>query len=62
MWKIQEDIRTAKDTKVDKNPEAIVENLQKETVYVMRVLGISWGGEGQKSEATYFTVMGKLLP
>ena len=66
MWKIQEDIRTATDTIVDKysvsehrHQYAIVENLQKETVYVLRVLGTSWGGEGQKSEAVYFTVLGK---
>ena len=57
------------DTVVDKNqvsdhrhPYAIVDNLQKETVYVLRVLGTSWGGEGQKSEAVYFTVLGKFIP
>ena len=61
MWKIQEDIRTANDTKVDKVTEAIVEGLQKRTVYVLRVLGTSMGGDGKKSEKTYFTVLGKLV-
>ena len=61
VWKIQEDIRTANDTKVDKVTEAIVEGLQKRTVYVLRVLGTSMGGDGKKSEKTYFTVLGKLV-
>ena len=59
VWKIQEDVRTANDTIVDKTTEAVVENLQKQTVYVLRVMGYSWGGEGQKSESVYFTVLGK---
>ena len=58
MYKIQEDIRTANDTRTGKETHAIIEHLQKQTVYVLRVLGVSWGGEGQKSEATYFTVLG----
>ena len=28
-------------------------------MYVLRVMGYSWGGEGQKSESVYFTVLGK---
>ena len=59
VWKIQEDIRTATDTKVDKITWARVTGLQRHTVYVLRVLGVSWGGEGQKSETTYFTVLGE---
>ena len=58
MWKIQEDIRTATDTKTDKRTEVVVGNLQMRTVYVMRVLGYSIGGEGALSPHVYFTVGG----
>ena len=43
---------------LDKDPEAIVDNLQVKTVYVMRVLGYSIGGDGALSPHTYFTVEG----
>ena len=59
VWQVQQDIRTSNDTKVDKVTEAVIENLQTRTVYVLRVLGTSMGGEGQKSESVYFTVLGK---
>ena len=59
VWKIQEDIRTANDTLTDKSCEAIIYNLQQQTVYVMRVLGYSIGGEGSLSPHVYFTVGGE---
>ncbi|XP_045162637.2 contactin-like [Mercenaria mercenaria] len=62
IWKVQEDIRTARDIVLDKDPEAIVDNLQVKTVYVMRVLGYSIGGDGALSPHTYFTVEGGNVP
>ena len=59
VWKIQEDIRTATDTRVDKVMEAVLEGLQTQTVYVLRMLGYSEGGDGKLSESVYFTVLGK---
>ncbi|WAR14667.1 CONT-like protein [Mya arenaria] len=62
VWKIQEDIRTANDTKVEVVDEAILGGLQKKTVYVLRVLGYSIGGEGSLSPHVYFTVEGEAVP
>ncbi|KAL4221759.1 Contactin-3 [Mactra antiquata] len=62
VWKIQEDIRTATDTVVDIQSEAIVKNLQTQTVYVLRVLGFSLGGDGLLSPHVYFTVEGGNIP
>ena len=59
IWKTQEDIRTAEDFKTDKRTEVVINNLQRQVVYVMRVLGYSIGGEGSKSPHVYFTVGGK---
>lgn len=59
VWKVQEDIRTATDTKVEKVEEAILDGLQTKTVYVLRVLGYSIGGDGALSPHVYFTVEGK---
>ena len=39
--------------------EATLEGLQKQTVYVLRMLGYSEGGDGKLSESVYFTVLGK---
>ena len=39
--------------------EASIDGLQKHTVYVLRVLGYSGGGDGALSESIYFTVLGK---
>ncbi|XP_053378888.1 contactin-like isoform X2 [Mercenaria mercenaria] len=58
VWKIQEDIRTAKDTEVGKVNEAVVNGLQEGIVYVIRILGFSLAGDGSLSEAVYFTVKG----
>lgn len=58
MWKIQEDIRTARDVVVDKVREAVIEGLQTHTVYVLRMLGFSAGGDGSLSPHVYFTVEG----
>ncbi|XP_060571798.1 contactin-like [Ruditapes philippinarum] len=58
VWKIQEDIRTAKDTLVEKVDEAVVSGLQQGRVYVIRILGFSSAGDGSLSEAVYFTVKG----
>ena len=38
--------------------EAIVYGLQTRTVYVLRVAGLSGGGDGQMSNPVYFTVLG----
>ncbi|KAL4221262.1 ATP-dependent RNA helicase ddx25 [Mactra antiquata] len=62
IWKIQEDIRTARDIVVDKDPVAVVDNLQIQTVYVLRVLGYSIGGDGSLSPHVYFTVEGGNVP
>ena len=59
VWKVQEDIRTATDHTVLKVMEASIDGLQKHTVYVLRVLGYSGGGDGALSESIYFTVLGK---
>ena len=39
--------------------EATVDGLQKKTVYVLRVAGLSGGGDGQMSDPVYFTILGK---
>lgn len=62
LWKIQEDIRTAVDMVVDKVDEAIIENLQTKTVYVLRVLAYSIGGDGALSSHVYFNVEGGNIP
>ena len=47
------------DFPTDKIPtDVIIDNLQRRTVYVLRVLGYSIGGEGAKSPHVYFTVGG----
>ncbi|XP_060571800.1 contactin-3-like [Ruditapes philippinarum] len=58
VWKIQEDVRTATDTMVDKVNEAVIEGLQQNSVYVIRVLGYSKAGDGGLSEAVYFSLTG----
>ena len=47
--------------KVEKEESAILDGLQTGTVYVLRVLGYSIGGDGSLSPHVYFTVEGKLL-
>ncbi|XP_052821309.1 contactin-4-like [Mya arenaria] len=54
VWKIQEDVRTAVDTKTYMEEHAIVSGLQQNTVYSLRVLGWSAAGDGAISEARYF--------
>ena len=39
--------------------EATLKGLQTQTVYVLRMLGYSEGGDGKLSESVYFTVLGK---
>ncbi|KAH3826570.1 hypothetical protein DPMN_128476 [Dreissena polymorpha] len=62
VWKVQEDIRSARDVIVDVVSEAIVDGLQTKTVYVLRVLGFSIGGDGHLSPHVYFTVEGQAVP
>ncbi|XP_045161359.2 contactin-like isoform X2 [Mercenaria mercenaria] len=59
VWKLQEDLRTATDTKVGKVNEAVIEGLQQNSVYILRVLGYSRAGDGGLSEAVYFSLAGK---
>ena len=61
VWKIQEDIRTATDHRVDKVMETVLHGLQKQTVYVLRILAYNAGGDGALSESVYFTVLGKII-
>ena len=61
MWKVQQDIRSAKDVKTDKTATAIVGGLQNQNVYVLRVLGYSRAGDGAISEAVYFSVLGIIM-
>lgn len=56
VWKLQEDIRTAVDTKVGKVQSAVVHELQQQTVYVLRVLGYSKAGDGALSPVVYFSI------
>ena len=42
--------------------EAIINELQSDVMYVLRVLGYSIAGDGALSEAIYFSVKSKLLP
>ena len=44
--------------KVEKEESAILDGLQTGTVYVLRVLGYSIGGDGSLSPHVYFTVEG----
>ncbi|KAL4221697.1 hypothetical protein ACF0H5_019952 [Mactra antiquata] len=58
VWKVQQDIRNAIDTEVEKDNEAVIDNLQTNEVYVLRVLGWSNAGDGALSEIVYFVISG----
>lgn len=40
----------------DRVSEGIVDNLEKDKIYKLRVLGYSEGGDGKMSEVVYFTL------
>jgi len=61
VWKLQDDVRMAIDTKTYMEEEAVVEGLQQNTVYTLRVLGWSASGDGAISEARYFMLTSKFL-
>lgn len=56
IWKLQEDIRTANDTLVEKVNQAVVNGLQNNQIYVLRVLGYSKAGNGSLSRSVLFTI------
>ncbi|KAL3862103.1 hypothetical protein ACJMK2_008096 [Sinanodonta woodiana] len=59
-WKATDDIRTAVETKVGVVWETILEGIQSNEVYKLRILGWSRGGEGAKSPSVYFTLGGSV--
>ncbi|KAL3862128.1 hypothetical protein ACJMK2_008118, partial [Sinanodonta woodiana] len=59
-WKASEDMRSFKTVEVPMVDEAILEDIQPNEVYIVRVLGHSPGGRGQRSPAVYFTLGGQV--
>ena len=56
-WQTTDDIRSATDILVDRTAiETTVWGIQKDTVYELRVLGYSRGGDGKMSQASFFTL------
>ncbi|XP_052820357.1 contactin-5-like [Mya arenaria] len=61
-WEVQSDMRHANETSSDLlETSVILYGLQQRTVYQLRALGISAGGDGQMSPPIYFTLLGGLL-
>ena len=58
-WKVSDDVRSAQKKYMGWIQETIVQGLQKQTVYVLRVAGWSGGGDGLGSDPVYFTVLGE---
>ena len=56
-WQTTDDIRSATDVKAGRTAiEVEVWGIQKDTVYELRVLGYSRGGDGKMSQASFFTL------
>ena len=51
-----DDIRGANFTMIEGATEGVIYSLQQDTIYKLRVQGVSRGGEGKKSPTVYFTV------
>lgn len=56
-WQTTDDIRSATDVVVPRGgTEVTIWGIQRDTVYELRVLGYSRGGDGKMSEASFFTL------
>ncbi|XP_055860986.1 contactin-like isoform X2 [Biomphalaria glabrata] len=61
-WPINEDIRTANETIVaEKLTQKILHGIQSGTVYSLRVMAYSRGGDGRNSPTVYFTLEGQVM-
>ncbi|KAK3596410.1 hypothetical protein CHS0354_020657 [Potamilus streckersoni] len=59
-WRAGDDIRTASERIVGKVFEAIIDGIQRNNVYKLRVMGINRGGDGKNSPTVYFTLGGEV--
>ncbi|KAH3788133.1 hypothetical protein DPMN_166264 [Dreissena polymorpha] len=59
-WLVQSDIRHANETTTELlDTSAVLHRLQQESVYQLRVQGVSAGGDGAMSYSVFFTLKGK---
>ncbi|XP_025080702.1 contactin-like [Pomacea canaliculata] len=59
-WPYTDDIRTANEATFGKEYTGVLHGVQKDIVYVLRVMATSLGGDGTKSPATLFTLGGQV--
>ncbi|XP_052225224.1 contactin-like [Dreissena polymorpha] len=61
-WLVQSDIRHANETTTELlDTSAVLNRLQQESVYQLRVLGVSAGGDGAMSDSVFFTLKGGMI-
>lgn len=56
-WPVGDDIRTANFTMTDVVTDGVIHGLQIDTIYKLRVMGVTRGGDGKKSPTVYFTLL-----
>ncbi|XP_012936437.1 contactin [Aplysia californica] len=60
-WDMREDIRSAKVADFGKSMTGVIHGVEKDTIYKLRVLPYSNGGDGKKSSDVYFTLGGQVI-
>ncbi|KAK3106223.1 hypothetical protein FSP39_015497 [Pinctada imbricata] len=55
-WPLGDDIRSAKELSVGKVDNAVIYGIQKNNLYMVRILAYSRGGDGTPSKTRYFTL------
>ncbi|KAL3852170.1 hypothetical protein ACJMK2_015845 [Sinanodonta woodiana] len=58
FWKDSDDIRNAEDVDVERRNDGIIYGIQSDTLYHLRVLAYSLGGDGAKSSPTVLFTLG----
>ncbi|WAR11327.1 CONT-like protein [Mya arenaria] len=56
-WPVSDDLRTANFTEVGIVNEAVINGLQTDIIYRLRVMAVNRGGDGRKSPTLYFSII-----